>query len=127
AVAGQAAAALDEAHRHGVVHRDIKPQNIMLTAGRQVKVLDFGLAKLAAVPDDVRTATMLTGTGMVAGTVRYMSPEQLRGEPVDARTDIFSFGIVLYEMIAGAHPFASRSGADTMAAILGQEPPPLRA
>jgi Tol biopolymer transport system component/predicted Ser/Thr protein kinase len=125
-IVSQIAAALAEAHRQGIVHRDIKPHNIMLTAGMQVKVLDFGLAKLALPADSgAKTATVLTEADVVAGTVPYMSPEQVRGEPLDPRTDVFSLGSVLYEIVGRVHPFASGSTADTMSAILTREPPPL--
>jgi predicted ATPase/tRNA A-37 threonylcarbamoyl transferase component Bud32 len=122
-VATQVAAALAEAQRHGIVHRDIKPQNIMLSPRGQVKVLDFGLAKSTSLADEA--ASVNTGTGMVVGTVPYMSPEQLRGEEADGRSDIFSFGILLHEMIAGRHPFSASSIAGTISAILTEPPPPL--
>jgi eukaryotic-like serine/threonine-protein kinase len=126
AIAAQMAAALAEAHRHDIVHRDVKPQNIMLTPGQQVKVLDFGLAKVTTpVEHDARTATFLTEAGAIAGTVPYMSPEQVRGEPVDPRSDVFSLGCVLYEMIGRVNPFLCPNAADTMSAVLTREPPSL--
>jgi len=119
--------ALDHAHRLGVVHSDLKPGNVMLTRD-SVKLLDFGLAKLKARdeqgPNDA-TRTRLTETGTIVGTVPYMAPEQIEGRDVDARTDIFSFGVVLHEMICGRRPFAGDSRAALMAAIVAAEPPPL--
>ena len=122
--------ALENAHDRGIVHRDLKPANIMITAGG-VKLLDFGLAKLAAAAAvDVSAATMagsgtLTEIGAVVGTVRYMSPEQLEGDAIDARSDIFSFGAVAYEMFGGHRPFEGKSAAAITAAILTAEPPSL--
>ena len=120
----QIADALDHAHRHGVVHRDLKPSNIMLTRD-SVKLLDFGLAKLkerdAEAPTDA-TKSALTDEGVIVGTVPYMAPEQIEGHEVDARTDIFSFGVVLYEMVCGRRPFAGDSRASLMAAIVAAEP-----
>lgn len=125
----QVADALAEAHSQGITHRDIKPQNIMITAKKQVKVLDFGLAKLVRdrqfSTSEAATESLLTGPGMLVGTVPYMSPEQLKGEAIDARSDIFSFGAVLYEMVSGRQPFVAESAAGTLSAILTQEPPPL--
>jgi len=119
--------ALDHAHRNGVVHRDLKPSNIMLTRD-SVKLLDFGLAKLKErdeeVPEDA-TNSALTDGGTIVGTVPYMAPEQIEGHEVDARTDIFSFGVVLYEMVCGRRPFAGNSRASLMAAIVAAEPPSL--
>jgi eukaryotic-like serine/threonine-protein kinase len=120
--------ALDHAHRHDVVHRDLKPANIMLTRD-SVKLLDFGLAKLKerdepALTDPTQSAP-LTDAGTIVGTVPYMAPEQIEGHEVDARTDIFAFGIVLYEMVCGRRPFAGDSRASLMAAIVAAEPPPL--
>ncbi|MGH9928335.1 MAG: protein kinase domain-containing protein [Pyrinomonadaceae bacterium] len=128
-LAEQIADALAEAHARSVIHRDIKPQNIMINARGQAKVLDFGLAKVVREPEaeegTAETEEWLTARGMVLGTLRYMSPEQVRGEELDARSDIFSFGTLLYEMCSGQYPFASPSKADTMAAILLTEPPVL--
>ncbi|HXI88788.1 MAG TPA: protein kinase [Blastocatellia bacterium] len=128
-VATQIAAALAAAHEAGIVHRDIKPENVMMRRDRIVKVLDFGLAKLTepATPAVDTQLPTLTGTepGMLMGTPRYMSPEQARGEKVDARTDIFSLGILLYEMVTGRAPFAGTTMSEAIAAILRDEPPPL--
>ena len=128
-VATQTAEALAEAHSRGIIHRDIKPQNIMIASRGQVKVMDFGLAKAisapAALESQADTDVLLTERGMIVGTVPYMSPEQLRNEPLDARSDIFSFGAVLYEMVSGRQPFADASTATTIAAVLTREPPPL--
>lgn len=124
-IALQIASALAEAHAHGIIHRDIKPKNIMVSAGDQVKVLDFGLAKSAAqnVLAPKGSESLGSSQGLVVGTVRYMSPEQLKNERLDSRTDIFSFGIVLYEMITGLNPFAKKTDAQSMMAILSADPP----
>ena len=123
-VATQVAAALDEAHSHGIIHRDIKPMNIMLTPRGQVKVLDFGLAKFDRRVDTAAD-TLKSRTGIVTGTAPYMSPEQLRGGALDTRSDIFSFGVVLYEMATGRRPFDRDSTVSTITAILFEEPPPI--
>lgn len=128
AIARQIADALAEAHKRGIIHRDIKPENIMLTERNQVKVLDFGLAKVIRDYDtqsDIETASDLSVPGMVMGTLPYMSPEQVCGEELDARSDIFSFGVLLYELFCGRRPFEARSRAELTSAILTQEPGPL--
>jgi eukaryotic-like serine/threonine-protein kinase len=130
-IAVQVASALAAAHEAGVVHRDIKPENIMLRPDGYVKVLDFGIAKLTEqrlASDDhtgETTAVLQTRLGLVLGTARYMSPEQARGQKVDARTDIWSLGVVLYEMVAGSPPFQGETPSDCIASILTTEPPPL--
>jgi len=118
--------ALVAAHEKGIVHRDLKPANVMLSREGRVKVLDFGLAK--AVDDDVHAtiAATISEAGQVLGTAAYMAPEQIRGETVDARTDLFAFGIVLYELAAGRRPFTGASNADITSAILRDAPVPLR-
>ncbi len=128
-VAEQVASALEVAHAAGIIHRDIKPENIMLRRDGLVKVLDFGLAKLteqkAVTAEDSTRAFVETSAGMVMGTVAYMSPEQARGLQVDARTDIWSLGVVLYEMISGNAPFSGPSTSDVLVAVLERDPPSL--
>jgi formylglycine-generating enzyme required for sulfatase activity/dienelactone hydrolase len=127
----QIADALAAAHQSGIVHRDLKPSNIMVNEHGRVKVLDFGLAKLIAPQsgegDPTRTAATETQDGTILGTVAYMAPEQAEGKRVDQRADIFSFGVVLYEMVTGVQPFRRDSVSGTLAAILRDDPPALDA
>src|SRR5678815_5650058 len=126
----QIADALDSAHSRGVIHRDVKPANIHITPSGQVKILDFGIAKLITTDRDaadtyaptVGGEDSLTRSGMAIGTVAYMSPEQVRGEELDARTDLFSFGLVLYEMATGQQAFSGRTSGVILEAILNRTP-----
>lgn len=128
-VARQIAEGLNEAHQAGVLHRDIKPGNIMLDAKGRVKILDFGLAVVTSRPQGETEENFITRTATqwrMSGTVPYMSPEQLRGEPTDARSDVFSFGVMLYECLTGRLPFWGETSIDILHAILREPPAPLR-
>ena len=125
-IGAQIAQGLAAAHDKGVVHRDIKPENVILTRSGFARILDFGIAKTSAVraseEEDTRSA-LTTEPGVIAGTVGYMSPEQVRGEPVDGRSDVFSLGVVLWEMLTGSRPFRGGSQVETLHAILKDDPP----
>src|SRR5437763_16618880 len=124
--ATQIANGLAAAHQKGILHRDLKPENIFICKDGRIKILDFGLAKLTehamTVAVEGVTASASTDPGTILGTVGYMSPEQVRGQNLDARTDIFSFGAILYEMLCGQRAFTGDSSADIANAILQEEP-----
>ncbi len=127
--AKQIASGVAYAHERGIIHRDLKPENIMITGEGRIKILDFGLAKSRFFEEGAQeaavTITRTTEPGMILGTLGYMSPEQVRGKEIDHRSDIFSFGSVLYEMISGRRAFSGESPADTMSAVLKEDPPEL--
>src|SRR6266404_1465614 len=132
--AQQIVSGLAAAHEKGIVHRDLKPENLFITKDERVKILDFGIAKLTTSPQSTNidisedaTRKVLTNPGVVIGTVGYMSPEQVRGQPADHRSDIFSFGAILHEMITGRRAFKRETMAETMTAILKEEPEELSA
>jgi hypothetical protein len=125
----QIARGLSAAHERGIVHRDLKPANLFLTRDRRLKILDFGVAKLIRTPgpDEPTLADPLTDAGVIVGTVGYMAPEQVRGEPIDHRADIFALGVVVHEMLSGQRPFQRETTAETLTAILKDDSPDLSA
>ena len=120
-IAGQIASALVAAHDRGIVHRDLKPENVVVTSGGAVKVVDFGLAQFDVAADDLASVSRLTEPGTIAGTPPYMAPEQLLGQATDARADQFAFGVLLYEMLTGRHPFGAGALPTTIAKVLSGE------
>src|SRR5436190_14461388 len=125
----QIARGIAAAHARGIVHRDLKPENVMITRDNHIKILDFGLAKpvRSNSNDLTRAAGVATTAGTIVGSYGYMAPEQVRGQEVDHRADIFAFGAVLYEMLSGECAFTGQTAADTMVAILAKDPPDLQA
>src|SRR6516225_8368514 len=124
----QVAQGLMAAHEKHIIHRDLKPENLFITKDQRVKILDFGIAKLTlheSQSNSLQSMTTQTKSGVVLGTAAYMSPEQLRAKPVDYRTDIFSFGSILYEMLSGRRAFRGETDADTITAVLKEDPPEL--
>jgi tRNA A-37 threonylcarbamoyl transferase component Bud32 len=121
AIATEIAGALAAAHARGIVHRDLKPENVILTSGGGVKIVDFGLAQIDVAAEDLASVTRLTDPGVMAGTPPYMAPEQLLGQPTDARTDQFAFGVLLYELLTGRHPFGTGALPTTIARVLAGE------
>jgi len=124
-VALEIAGALEAAHSRGIIHRDLKPGNLLITR-RGVKLLDYGLAKMTRAPSPGNEEPTQTEAGIILGTAAYMSPEQAEGKPLDARSDIFSFGVVLYELLSGRPAFTGETSLSTMAAILYREPEALQ-
>lgn len=123
-IARAVAAALQAAHDRGIVHRDLKPENIIIAASGGIKVLDFGLAQFDVAAQDLASVTRLTDAGVIAGTPPYMAPEQLLGQPTSARTDQFAFGVLLYEMLTGRHPFGTGALPNTIARTIATDPDP---
>jgi len=124
-IAAQVADGLAAAHAAGVTHRDLKPDNVMVTRDGRAKILDFGVAKAARARGDHDLTIGQTDVGSVVGTAGYMAPEQVRGAAVDHRTDIFAFGALLYELLSGSRAFSGETAAETMTAVLRQDPPEL--